>query len=393
MQPNRAYSILTAVAMLPLSGAVADAQQAPWLAGAGVGYEMYSFADADKVGIESISLATFPFAAQASIGSRLMLGVSGAYANGSLIRSDGTESTLSGLTDTGIQVSVPVLEGSTSVVVTGVVTLPTGISTLTREEADVAGVIAADLLPFRISNWGSGLGTAGQIAVARQLSAANFGVSVSYRVASEFEPLVEPEFGYQPGNELRVRFAADRTVGAGSKLSAHLTYHNYGDDQIEGQNLFQSGDRVQLIGAYAFPVGAGASGVTYAGFLHRTEGTAIATLGSAPLGVDDAPAQTLFLIGSAMRRPLGGLLLVPAADLRVFRREDGVGQGYVLGVGTSAEYRLGGGSRGSGGWTTADRGLVLIPTLRLRLGNLLAAEDAESRFTGADVGLSVRFGG
>jgi hypothetical protein len=374
--------LLALAAVLPTAAA---AQGPGWLAGAGVSYETYHFGDAQTAGVESLSLLTIPLAAQVQVGRVVSVGLDGNYARGSLTDAAGATSTLSGFTDSELTLSVPIVRGGTAVTFTGMAILPTGKSTQTAAEATVAGAMAAELLPFRITNWGSGGGAALAASVAQRFGEMGLGASVGYRATSEFEPLDGESFGYRPGNELRVRVAADRTIGESRKASLALTMFRYGNDRFDGQNLFQSGTRLQALASYAFPVGYGNSAVLYAGALHRSAGSVLTTF---PGGSVDpnAPSQTLLLFGGGARAPSRLGVLVPSTDLRLFRREDGIGQGYLFGLGLGLELPL---ARAADG-TPA---VTLIPSLKGRLGNLMMAEDASTGVTGAELGLTLRFGG
>lgn len=383
-------STLAALALLAPSDSAA--QGLPWGLGAGFGYETYDFADADAVGMERLSLWTVPLVAHLEPARWLDLDVDGAYAEGELVRSDGSTSTISGFTDTELRATIPIRSGSTSLSLTGVAILPTGLESQAEGEVAVAGVIAADLLPLRISNWGGGGGYALSAAAAHAFGTVNLGVSAGYRVASEFEPLGAGVFAFRPGNELRVRVAADRNVRGKSKASIHATLFTYSEDELNGANLYTSGNRVQVVGSLAFPLGAASSAVTYAGVLHRAQGTVIDPLRTGEITTAaDLPSQQLFLFGTGGRVPLGRHRLLPVADVRVFRRDDGLGQGYVLGFGSSAEVRLTGVS--SDFTAYAGSGIVLVPSFNVRFGRLLARDDAESNFSGVDLGVGIRFGG
>jgi hypothetical protein len=374
--------LLALAAVLP---AAAAAQESGWLAGAGTSYETYHFGDAQTAGIESLSLFVVPLAAQIPLGRVVSVGMNGSYARGTLADGTGGTHTLSGFTDSELTLNIPIERGGTTVTLTGMAILPTGKATQTPEEAIVAGAMAAELLPFSITNWGSGGGAALAASVAQRFGETGLGASVGYRATSEFEPLDGQSFGYRPGNELRVRLAADRTIGGSRKASLSLTMFRYGNDRFEGQNLFQSGTRLQALASYAFPVGYGNAAVLYAGGLHRSAGSLLTTLpgdGADP----DAPSQTLLLFGGGARAPSRLGVLVPTADLRLFRREDGIGQGYLYGLGLGIEFPL---ARAADGTPAA----TLIPSVKGRLGNLKMAEDASTGVTGAEVGLTLRFGG
>ncbi len=342
----------------------------PWHVGSGVGYEMYSFGSADEVGIESLSLLTAPFAARAELFGSSSLTISGSYASGTLTRPDDSSTTISGLAATNLQLDIPIARDA--VVFTGIVSLPTGHATQTVAEAQAAGAFAADLLPFRVSNWGMGGAVGLATSFARTIGDFGVGLSVGYTMTREFEPLEANEVAYRPGNQLRIRAAADRTIGRSGKASLQVTVYQYGEDALDGQNLYQSGDRYSAIGSYAFAAGEASSGIFYGGAMHRSEGAYLDFEG-------EAPAQDLIVAGTGFRMPVGGMRLLPSVDARLFRSEDGVGQGYATSVGGSLEIPAG--------------SLTLAPSVRGRFGNVVVREDQESGFTGADIGLMVRFGG
>ncbi len=365
----RALSAVALVLGLVPAGARA---QAPTV-GAAAGFETYKFNDSGTTGIDVVSLFTAPLAAQVPLGAGVSFDLSGAYARGSLRRADGSTVTLQGLTDTRVGLSYqPVPD---AVTITAVALLPTGKEKLTTDEAEVAGIVAADLLPFQISNWGSGGGAGGSLAFAHSYGAFGLGASASYLVARRYDLIGAPTLGYRPGNQLRVRVALDAATGVTGKASLQLTYQHANDDQVNGTNLFRSGDRFQAMGSYAFAAGARSSGVLYAGVLHRSAGSYFVT---SPV---TAPRQDLLLGGGGFRLPIGWGVLLPSADVRVLRRSDGYDQGVIASVGTSAE--LG----------SATSHVVFIPALRGRVGSVTVSQGNSTGFTGVDISLGVRFGG
>ena len=360
-----------AAALLLLLSTSASAQSS---VGTGASFESYSFSKPEAVGIESITLLTAPFGARVALFRNLSIEARSAFASGTLVRVDGTESTLSGLTDTDVSALFTIARNR--VLLTATYTLPTGQATHTVEESEVAGAIAADLLPFRISNWGSGGGLTLDAAFATTMGETGIGFNVGYGMTREFEPLAEDERAYLPGNPLHARVAIDRTVGSAGKFSLLLSMQRFGDDELGGQNLYRSGDRYQGMVSYAFSAGARASGVVYSGWLRRQRGTFIdsSLFGSGA----ETPAQDLILMGGGVRLPVGSLVLLPSVDTRVFRSADGEGQGYALGAGVGSELRAG--------------RLTILPAVRARFGNVIAREDVESSFTGIEASAAIRFG-
>ena len=356
------------LALLFASGAAA---QRPMAAGTGVYFETYSFGDAAAAGFKRVSLITIPLAAEIRATSWARLGVSSAFATGTAVSSDDTESTVSGLTDTSLQLTLPLKQDQFAIALA--VTLPTGKSTYTTDEAQVAGVIAADLLPFRISNWGSGGSIDLSSQVARSFGGLNLGARVGFQAGQEFDLVEDGSFAYRPGNQIYGRLAADGSMGD-SRLAAQITVHTFGDDQVNSQNLYKSGNRLQGILSYSAPAGRTGRLQAFVGALQRQHGTFID-------GSEDTPAQTLFFLGTGLRRPFGRGIIMPALDLRLHRSSDGEGQGYIGGAGATLELPLAGGKA------------LLLPSITARFGRLIVRDGVESGITGFDVGAGLRFGG
>jgi hypothetical protein len=365
----RTTSLLAAALLLP--ALPLGAQLTDPRAGAAVRFESYSFDAVEAVNLDGIQLLTMPVSARVLLGSRFELGIAGAFARGSATRADGQERELSGLTDTEVRLTARLLDDRVRVGVVGL--LPTGTTELSLEELDVAGLVASDLLPFAISHWGSGggigLSAAGALPVA---AGTTLGLSAGYVLAREYDPLGTQQFSYRPGNQLHVRAALDHALGSTAKASLQLTYLQFGADEADGNNLYQTGDRLQALGTLAFAAGARGSAIVYAGYLRRLEGEYLDQVFGA------TPAQDLLYAGGSLRQPLGGVVLVPGLDLRVVGSDDGVDQGYTISGGAGVELALG--------------RLVVAPNARLRFGRLTVRADQESNYTGFDVGVTLRNG-
>jgi hypothetical protein len=359
--------LLGAGVTLTASGTLA-AQVSDPRASAGVSLESYSFGSPDKVDVEKISLLTVPYAVRARLGDRWDVSVDGAYASATLRRRGGSQTSISGLTDTELRLTYSLKNDR--VRLAAVALAPTGKSQLTAQEMDVTGVVAADLLPFAISNWGAGGGVGVNAAVAIPMNdETSFGMSAGYVVAREYEPLQATSFAYRPGNQLLVRAAADRAMGSSAKASVQLTYLHYSQDRSQGANLYQAGDRLQGVGSLAFAAGATGTGIVYAGYLRRQQGryTDVVLV---------TPSQDLMYAGIGFRHPVSGVVLVPSLDVRVLGNEAGVEQGNTISAGAGVEVPAG--------------GLELVPLARARFGRLTVRAGQESGFTGLEIGLSIR---
>lgn len=347
-----------------------QAQVNPATGGGGVVFESYHFGDAGAAGLEQLSLLTVPVAAQAQFGRRLIVDVVSTYARGTLRRPDGSESVLSGPTDTQVAVSGALVPGLFSVGV--IALLPTGKQKESEAEAAVAGAISADLLPFRISNWSTGGGVGLSSSLTHTVGPLAVGISASYVLGREFD-LMASDFVYRPGNQLVVRAAADAAVGRGGKLALQAALQRASEDRVNGSNLFRPGNRLFGMTSYTFPAGATGSAIVYTGLYHRSAGAYLLQTSLS------AAAEDLLLAGGGLRVPIRGAVLQPSADLRLLRRADGTDQGYGVGVGTSLEWRAG--------------GVTWVPLVHGRIGNVVVRDGVRSGFTGFDAGVVVRLGG
>jgi hypothetical protein len=376
MTSTRTMSALALLAgsLIAAAPQSASAQNTGFAVGGGIVHESYRFRDFDVLGIRRISLLTFPFVARYS--GRVIVEVSGAFAQGELDPPYGEGSTISGLTDTGVRLAIPLL--NERVTLSGTAYLPTGKASQSETEAEAAGAIAADLLPFRITNWGTGGGFDVSASFAIPMAGFGFGARVGYAAGNEFEPLDEgPTFTYQPGDQIYGRVAIDRALGPSAKASVSATLQRFNDDSFNGTNLFRSGDRLQVLGTLNFAAGANGTGVLYGGILHRSESEfRDSEFFDSSLNFD---SQDLILAGGGFRIPLGTGAVLPSSDLRVFRSGDGIGQGFSLGFGTSAEMPFTGGT--------------FIPTVRARIGKVIVNDVIESGFVGSELGVAIRFGG
>lgn len=355
---------LTGIALsLPLGAQTAQV-------GGGVLFQRYSFSDVEAASVESVSLTALPFSGTVRFNPRLSFGLSGTWAKGSLVDPQRGELTISGLTDTQLVLTMAGRGGATSV--SAIMLLPTGLETQTIDESRVAGAVASELLPFAISNWGTGGGAGVSMSTAHAFGGLGVGLSASYVVRREFTPLEDLTFAYRPGNVLRVAAAVDGTLGSSAKGALRLTVHRHEDDAADEANLFRAGNRVEVLGSLGFPVGARSTGLVY-GIIHKRErGTFLTSDGS-------LASQDLILAGGGLRSRVGSWVVQPRVEARLFRREDGVEQGYDVGAGIDAEIPVG--------------NTMWVPSIRAHLGNLEVREGVETGFTGLEFGLALRFGG
>ncbi len=354
----------------PPGSAWAQTGPAPFSAGAGAQFQYFDFSDSQAIGLESISLFSVPMSARIRLGGPVRVEASTTFARGELSRPGGQSVTLSGLTDSQLRLVSDLVDER--VTVSAALSIPTGADGFSAEEAGLAGAIAADLLPFAISSWGAGGGVGGGISVFQPAGDFGLGFSAGYMVPGEFSPIDQSEFQYRPGATLNLQGIVDYTVGQAGRAALQVAYSRFQDDEIEGQNLYRSGDRIQARASYSFAAGTMGSGVVYGGYLHRSEGTFLDDLRA-------RPSQGLFFAGGGVRQPWRGMTLVPSAELRVQRRDDGEDQGTLAGAGVELEVPAG--------------GALLVPRLMVRGGSVLVREGVDSGVLGLEAGVSLRHGG
>jgi hypothetical protein len=366
---SRRARAAAAVLLAGAWGVAPVAAQSPQ-AGAGILFQRYSFEEAESSTVESLTLTAIPFMGSAWLGERVSFAVAGTWAEGRLEEANGNEQSISGLTDTQVTVTVSGRDGATSV--SAIALLPTGVDSQTFDESRVAGAVASELLPFAISNWGTGGGVGLSASTAHIVGPLGVGFTASYLVRREYSPIDDREFAYRPGNVLRLVAAVDGTIGAASKGQLRVSWFQHDNDLGNDQNLFQAGDRFEVLGSLGFPVGARSTGLVYGIFHNRGEGQFLS---------EDRilASQDLILAGAGIRSRVGRTILQPRVEARLFRRESGVEQGYDLGVGLDAEFGVG--------------RAIAVPSVRAHIGNLEVLDGVETGFTGLEFGLALRFGG
>jgi hypothetical protein len=367
MIPSTLATCLAAVAALVPATAVPVVAQT---AAAGAVVEWYRFATPEAARVRTIRLVSVPVAVQAPLAGPVHLAVSTAFAQASMEHDDGRSTNLSGPTDTSVRLGVDVAGDRLGVA--AIALLPTGSATLSADELEVAGLVAADLLPFRIHSWGTG-GAAGAGLTARlDHGSATLQVGASYLVAFEYEPLEANRFGYRPGDQLTGTLAVQQPMGARGRATVRAMVQHFRNDVIDGSSMFAPGNRGQLMASYAAAFGDDASAVVYVGGAYREDGLALHAFAR------NGPSQTLLLTGGGLRLPAGPAVFVPTVDVRLLRSGDGIGQGYLAGAGAAVELPAG--------------PLVFTPALRGRFGNVTVRQGAESAITGLELALTARFG-
>lgn len=339
-------------------------------AGTGVRFHHIGFYAPSSSNIDNVSLLTVPLGGRAAVGERVTVGLAGYFAHARLERPTGGTATVSALTDASLTASVDV--GDDLGTLTAVARLPTGKSGYESDELDVAGVVASDLFPFRISNWGSGGGLGLRASTSRQIGPFATAVSLGYFRSGQFDPIEDQVTDYRPGDRLNLRAALTAPVGRAGQVGLQAGARLFANDEVQGQSVFDSGNRYDVLASHSFPVWGQSAGFVYGGYQRRAEGRR--------LRLDEPTAsQDMLLAGGGLRFRLNDVLVRPTLDARLVERGDDRSEGYDLRVGGRAELPV--------------RGTTLVPLLRTHFGSVTIRDGVDSGFLGIEAGLTVRLAG
>ncbi|MFQ5704010.1 MAG: hypothetical protein ACE5HT_08310 [Gemmatimonadales bacterium] len=209
----------------------------------GTGFEFRTFQFDRAFDLQSASQVVVPVFAGTPIGSRLFVDLTANYAHTRLRWLDGTETNLSGLTDSQLRFSYTL--GRDLAVVSTSINLPTGKSSISSQQLTVLRSTAQDFLPFPVSNYGTSAGVTGGWVVARRVGDWSIGLAGSLRYVSTYQPFTDVPGDFSPGMEGRMRIGVLRPVGERTTITTGFTFSNFGTDELTGTSNFdyRSGNR------------------------------------------------------------------------------------------------------------------------------------------------------
>jgi len=360
---------LASLVLLPAQLVAQPATQGGGVA-ALAGVEARGLSFQSGLGIKSVTEVAVPFGLVWTASPRLSFDLGGRYATASRTDSSGSTS-ISGLTDIQVRGVYQIVQDIA--VFTVAATLPTGTTKLTAAQLPVAGVIASDLLPFPVANFGSGFNVTTGLALAMPVGGWAIGVAGSYRQNGSYTPLADTSLSYKAGGEFRVRAGADRIVGQ-SRISLGFTYSTFGEDDFGSSPIFQSGRRYIGQASWSFPIGN--LGIAlYAWDLYRASGTV-------PISGALTDKRNVLALGGVASIQMGRSVLRPQIEYRA--HTIGASQlsnaGKLFSLGALLQMPLGG-------------ELTLLPVARFDAGNVVnPASGSAVSFTGWDAGISLKVG-
>jgi hypothetical protein len=150
---------------------------------------------------------------------------------------------LSGLSD--LQIMIKHRFPDENITIDGGLNIPSGKTKLNPEEFVTTQIISQELFGLRTSNFGQGLNAFLGVTWLHPMSDnVVIGAGVSYQVKSEYQPLSVVEDKYTPSNEVSLTAGLDIKLSETQTVSGDFTGIFYGSDQLNGNDVFSSGNRL-----------------------------------------------------------------------------------------------------------------------------------------------------
>lgn len=203
------------------------------------------------LGVKTISEFAVPLGFSIPVSRRIAFDVGTYFVSAKRTDEADSSTTISGLTDVVIR-SAFQLKPDVAVFTLSV-NVPTGKKTLDGNQDLIARNVATDLIPFPVSNFGTGFSVTSGLALAAPVGSWALGLAGSYRLNSSYLPFEGDTTTLKPGGEVRVRVGADRIVGQG-RVSLGLTYSTFSNDEIGGQSR-SPGSRIIPQASLSLPMG------------------------------------------------------------------------------------------------------------------------------------------
>ncbi len=299
-------------------------------------YESYNFKGLD---FDRVTEFTIPVGVDLRLGRIGQLALSTGYANIDLRGAGGEpDQSVSGVLDTEVRLGVNVVPGKLIAIATGII--PTGVTTVNREQLAVLGAIASDVIGFSAPTVGSGGGIGGGLAGAVPLGNFALGLGTTVRLPLGYRPISETDDQLKSGMEFRVRAGLEGPLARRTYLRLATVYAARAKDEFGGQTQHGVGHR--LVGYLSLSHYVGSVGVTLYGFdvfrgSPQIEPTAV--------GATQLPKGNLLGAGSRVALPIGqNTEFTPRVEYRVSAQDiEGLGMrrlGRSLRMGADLRQRL-----------------------------------------------------
>jgi hypothetical protein len=170
-----------------------------------------------------------------------------AYASATVDHSDGSDSSLSSMTDSLVGVSYAFPELPVGLILGLDVNLPTGKATLSESERGAEAGERNDL--FEVDDFGEGLNVGLSLGLIKELGAVNLLLDGGYIFYGEYNPTDEiPDDDLDPGDQLLLIGTLNWPVSPRVGFNIFAAYSHFSEDQVNGEDSFQEGDKFVIGG-------------------------------------------------------------------------------------------------------------------------------------------------
>lgn len=156
---------------------------------------------------------------------------------------------LNGLSDS--QISLKQSISKYNLIINAGINLPTGKTKLAANQFESVRFISQDLFGMRTPNFGQGTNIILGVSWIHQLSDDYvIGFGTSYQIKTEYQPLSNFTEKYKPANEISFTGGLDIKLSNTQTLSGDVMSVFYGNDKINGKDVFSSGSRTVVDAVY-----------------------------------------------------------------------------------------------------------------------------------------------
>ncbi len=210
-------------------------------------YRSWTLSAGGDVPDSDISQFLLPLTATVRLSSKTDLALVWAGVTSSLNRGGIASASLNGITDVTFQMYARLYDDR--LLLHGGLNIPSGKTSLTPAELQVAQILGHPLLGFRRKEYGRGAGVSGGAAYALDLgSQAVLGFGAGFIRFGPYTLVAEGE-DYQRGTEASLSAGISWGSSSRDASSARLdaTFRTRGSDKLGGEKIFQEGDQLELL--------------------------------------------------------------------------------------------------------------------------------------------------
>ena len=150
---------------------------------------------------------------------------------------------LNGLSDS--QLSLKQSISKYNLIINAGINLPSGKTKLSQNQFETVRFISQDLFGMRTPNFGQGTNFILGVSWIHQLSDDYvIGLGSSYQIKTEYQPLSSYSEKYKPANEISFTGGLDIRLSAAQTLTGDVMGVFYGNDKVNGNDVFSSGSRI-----------------------------------------------------------------------------------------------------------------------------------------------------